>query len=461
MGRGHRGGAQAAARQVPRWWPAAAVVATAAAFVTHDRLLGFTEHFGLFGNGVDAVVYRHGGLTVRTSESLYSFVLFDLLPFTYPPFAAILFVPLSLLSIPGTAIAVNLTNLVLLYLAVWLSWRALGYADTGRLHVVSLALAAVCTWLEPVRMTIWLGQINLLLLVLVLWDLTRPEPARLRGVGVGIAAGLKLTPAFFLAYLAAVRQWRAATVATATFAATIVVGFVVIFSDARTFFTDAIVRSDRIGLISSPANQSLRGILARALHTDQPPTGLWLAAAAATAGLGLWAATAAYRHGQQLLSLTVCGLTAPMVSPFSWGHHWVWTVPLVVLCLDRAARWGRWWGYLLPAAAMAPLLAWYRSYPDQIVAIGIFMTPGGPVVRTLAQCAYPLVFLTLLAVTLVRYGRHRPPPRPPAAAGTRDPGHGPATPAPGPGAPVPETADGPCRSGAHPGARDGTAPSVP
>lgn len=388
---------------LPRWWPAVALLLALGAFLAHDRLLGFSGHYGLFGNAVDAVVYRHGGWTVRTSEPLYGFVLFDLLPFTYPPFAALVFVPLSVLSVPATFLVTHVTNAVLLYLAVWLSWRALGYADTTRMRVVSLGLAVACTWLEPVRMTVWLGQINLVLLVLVLWDLTRPETARLRGIGVGLAAGLKLTPAFFVLYLAVVLQWRAALVATVTFAATVLAGFVVIFSDAWTYFTDAIVRSDRIGLISSPANQSIRGILARALHTEEPPVWAWLLCAALVAAAGLWAARLAHRHGEQLPALTLCGLTAPMVSPFSWGHHWVWTVPLLVVCLDRAARWRRWWGYLLPAAVVVPLLAWYRSYPDGVVAIGIFMTPAEPVLRTLLQCAYPLLFAATVAAVLLRY----------------------------------------------------------
>lgn len=407
MGSTDRGDVEKSESRVPTWWPVVTVVVAGAAFLAHDRLLGFTDYYGLFGNGVDALVYRHGGMTARSPEPLYSFVLFESLPFTYPPFAALMFVPLSLLSVPGTALAVNLVNLVLLYLAVRLSWRALGYEDSVRMRIVSVASAVALTWIEPVRMTLWLGQINLVLLVLVLWDLSRPEQSRLRGLGVGLAAGLKLTPAFFIAYLVVVRQWRAAVVASVTFAATIAVGFVLIFTDAWQFWTSAIIRSDRIGLVSSPANQSVRGMLARALPGGEPPTWLWLLCAAAVGIVGLWAARAAYRHGRVLMSLTVCGLTAPMVSPFSWGHHWVWVVPLLVVCLDQAARWGRWWGYLLPVVAAAPLCAWYRSYPDGVVAIGTFMIPGEPV-RTLFQCAYPIVFAVLVAVVLIAYGRHTP-----------------------------------------------------
>jgi alpha-1,2-mannosyltransferase len=151
---GQHGGATRRARVHPRWWLPVAVLVAAAAFVSHDRLLGFETYFGLFGNGVDAEVYRYGGGTVRTAEALYTFVLYDALPFTYPPFAALTFVPLSVLSLTGTHFAVTLANLVLVYLAVSLCWRRLGYGDTTRVRLISICLAAAFTWIEPVRMTI-------------------------------------------------------------------------------------------------------------------------------------------------------------------------------------------------------------------------------------------------------------------------------------------------------------------
>ena len=385
----------------PRWWLVVAGLAAVAAFVAHDRLLGLDTYYGLFGNKVDAEVYRYGGHTVRTAEPLYDFVLHGALPFTYPPFAAIVFLPLSILTLYGAQLAVTFLNLVLVYAATRLCWKQLGYVDSARTRFVSITLAVLFTWLEPVRMTIWPGQINLVLLVLVLWDLGRPEGSRLRGVGVGIAAGLKLTPLFFVAYLAVLRQWRAVAVAVGTFAATVAVGFVVVFSDSVQFWTSTIIHSDRIGLVSSPANQSVRGILARSLHTETPAVWLWLLCAGRVGVLGLWAAYLADRNGHRLLGLTVAGLTAPMVAPFSWGHHWVWTIPLLVLCLHRAAQWRRWWGHLLPFAVAVPLLAWYRSYPDGVVAIGTFMTPGPPVQTALLQAAYPIVHLGVVTTVIV------------------------------------------------------------
>ena len=383
-------------------WVLAALAAAALAVAAHLYFLGFFSTFGLFGNGIDAVVYRHGAGTVLSGEPLYEFALFEAgLPFTYPPFAALTFVPLALMSVPTALLMVNVSNLILLYLAVWGSWRALGYRG-ARTHLVSLGLAITFTWLEPVRMTIWFGQINLLILVLVLFDLGRPEGSRLRGIGTGIAAGLKLTPAFFILYLLTLKQWRAAGVAAAAFAATVGVGALVIASDSWTFWTSTMIKSERIGLLASPANQSVHGILARLSSSAEPPLWAWVLCAGAVAALGLWTAALAYRRGWLLLSLSVCGLTTPMVSPFAWGHHWVWCIPLAVLALDYAIRRAQWWAYL-PALLLTPMLAWYFTDYRGIAAIGIFMFDGPPWLRLLVQLAYPAVLAALVGIVFIAY----------------------------------------------------------
>lgn len=393
-------------------WVTFAVVAAAVALVAHAWTLGFAGLYGLFGNGVDAIVYRHGGGTLLTGEGLYSFSLFETsLPFTYPPFAALVFVVLAVLPISATTAVVGVVNILLLYLAVLLSWRILGYRGVPT-HVVALGSAVAFTWLEPVRMTLWLGQINLLLLILVLWDLGRPDGSRLRGIGVGLAAGLKLTPAFFVVYALAARQFRTAAVAVATFVATVLAGSILLFDDARIFWTSAIFQSDRIGWLPSPANQSVHGVLARIWSDGSPPMALWLGCVLVVGVLGLWCAVAAERRGARLLSLTICGLTTPMVSPFSWGHHWVWCVPLVVVVLDWAARSARSWSWAVPALVVAPFVAWYWTAPSGTAVIGTFMLGVPSWARIPVTSVYPIVFAVVLGVAVVstagpRYLRQR------------------------------------------------------
>ncbi|WP_037180501.1 glycosyltransferase 87 family protein [Rhodococcoides fascians] len=379
------------------------VIAVVVAVAAHGWFLGWRGAFGLFGNGVDTIVYRHGGQMVADGLPLYEFALFEVgLPFTYPPFAALVFVPLAWMSV-DTAIAVmQIVNAVLVYAAVMASWRILGYRGP-RVWLISVGVAAGVSWLEPVRMTMWLGQINLLLLVLVLFDLARADGSRLRGVGVGIAAGLKLTPAFFVLYLLVLRQWRSAVTAAAVFAVTVAAGVAILPKDAWRFFTGAMSESERIGALASPANQSLHGALARAWPGHTPPVWVWLAGAVVVAAIGLWAAQRAYRGGNRLLGLTICGLSTPMVSPFAWGHHWVWCIPLTVLALDYAHRHRSRWAWTVPVAVILPVTAWFFTDYRGIKAIGIFMFEGPAWFDTAVQLAYPALFAAVVAATALSY----------------------------------------------------------
>ena len=382
-------------------WLAGSVLAACVAIAAHAYFLGWKVPFGLFGNGIDTIVYRHGGDVVLHGQPLYEFALFDVgLPFTYPPFAALVFTPLALVSVPSAVTLLQVINASLVYATVISSWRALGYRS-ARMYLVSIPMAVAFTWLEPVRMTIWLGQINLLLLVLVLLDLSRGDGSRLRGVGVGIAAGLKLTPAFFLLYLMSIRQWRAAVTAGATFAVTVAAGFLVVPSDSWKFWTTTMVDSERIGALASPANQSIHGALARLWPGHTPPFVVWLLIAAAVAALALWTAARAHKAGKTLLALVICGLATPMVSPFAWGHHWVWCIPLAVVAFDYAIRRRTWWSWLAPVAVTAPMVAWYFTDYRGIKAIGIFMFEGSPAFEAAVQSVYPAVFFATVAVTLL------------------------------------------------------------
>ncbi|MGB3769779.1 MAG: glycosyltransferase 87 family protein [Rhodococcus sp. (in: high G+C Gram-positive bacteria)] len=376
------------------------VVGAIAAVIAHDRLIPLdAPKFGLFSFGIDALVYRAGGATVLSPDPLYAGNLVGELPFTYPPFAALVFAPLGILSVATTDIVFWLGNIVLLYVILRSCWTYLGFRVDRSLRIVCVAQSVIFTWLEPVRMTIWLGQINLALLALVLWDLTRPEGSRLRGIGVGIATGIKMTPGLFLVHLALTKQWRALIVGAGVAAASVAVGFVVLFSDAVTYWFGAMSDSSRIGDITSGANQSIRGSLPRWFGLDHTPTWLWLLVAGAVGVGGLLVAAAAHRRGLTLLGLIVCGLTAPMVSPFSWGHHWVWLVPLVVVCLDVALRASTPLAWLLPIVATLPHVAWFWVAPDDVYAIGTFMLPPSNAFEAaVLQTVYPTVGVLVIVV---------------------------------------------------------------
>ncbi|MDF3146140.1 glycosyltransferase 87 family protein, partial [Streptomyces sp. T21Q-yed] len=151
----------------------------------------------------DALVYRAEGQAVLRGGDLYGFTVTEWqLPATYPPFAALLFVPAALIPVTALKATFLAGNALLLVVLVHLSARLSGPARTRLPRRTALCAAtAAALWLEPVFQTLLFGQINLALACLILWDLTRPSGARFKGAAVGIAAGIKLTPAIFIAYL--------------------------------------------------------------------------------------------------------------------------------------------------------------------------------------------------------------------------------------------------------------------
>ncbi|MFD6435005.1 glycosyltransferase 87 family protein [Streptomyces venezuelae] len=300
---------------------------------------------------IDLMVYRAEGETVRASGDLYALRTTEAhLPTTYPPFAALLFTPLTLLDTAVMRTLATLGNLALLIAFVHLSMRMIHGDRHARVEGVLWASALV-VWCEPVWTTLRYGQINLLLAVLVLWDLSRRPGHRWAGVGIGVAAAIKLTPALFVVLLLltgaaeAARRgpWRPvvrhACVAAASFTGATLLAAAVLPYDSWRFWTRMVFEAGRVGLAEDTANQSLRGVLARLLHTGEPGTP-WALAAAVAGALGLAVAVAAALRGERAWAALSCAATALLVSPVSWSHHWVWCVPMVLLLRAEAERRG-------------------------------------------------------------------------------------------------------------------------
>ncbi|MFF5478295.1 glycosyltransferase 87 family protein [Streptomyces sp. NPDC012935] len=308
---------------------------------------------------IDLMVYRAEGATVRTGGDLYTLrATAARLPATYPPFAALLFTPLTFLDTATLRTLATAGNLALLVVFVRQSLRLVGHARVDSAWWV----AGVAVWCEPVWTTLRYGQINLLLAVLVLWDLSRRPEARWTGVGIGLAAAVKLTPALFAVFLLATGvvarrrhgcrgPWlRHARVAATSFAGASLLAVAVLPYDSWRFWTRVVFAADRVGHAEDTANQALRGVLARLLHTPEPGAA-WALTAAVVGATGLGVAVAAELRGGRAWAVTVCAVTALLVSPVSWSHHWVWCVPAVMLLGTHAYR----------LAALGSLLA-FSSY---------------------------------------------------------------------------------------------------
>ena len=285
-------------------------------------------------NFVDLHVYLGGAGALDHPGTLYSYVYADQtpdfpLPFTYPPFAALVFYPLHLLPFGFVAFCWQIGIMAALYGVVRVSQRLLGQADGAR--PTALLWTAVGIWIEPLRSTFDYGQVNV---ILVLAVLCAAYSGRwwLSGLLVGLAAGVKLTPAVTGLYFLGMRRWGAAIFSAVVFLATVGLSIAVIGQQARYYFTDLLGDARRIGPIGTSFNQSWRGGISRIIGHDAGYGPLVLAAIAVTAVLTVlaWRALGTDADRDRLGSLLVVQLFGLLISPISWTHHWVWLLPLMI-----------------------------------------------------------------------------------------------------------------------------------
>jgi alpha-1,2-mannosyltransferase len=258
--------------------------------------------------------------------------------FTYTPFAALLFAAGLAVPFTGLMAAVTAVSVLALLGTVAVAFRALGWRGAPRVGA-TLLVAGLALWTEPVQRALFLGQVELVLMAMVTWDLCQPDGRRWKGALTGVAAGVKLVPLLFIGYLLLTGRFRQAAVAGAAFAATVAAGFAALPSASVTWWLRGdFLAAGRTGFVGGQQNQSLRGIVTRLAGSVHGGTAPWLLLALVTAAAGLAAAAALHRAGGQLAGLLTCALTALLISPISWDHHWVWLAPGLALAADAARR---------------------------------------------------------------------------------------------------------------------------
>ncbi|MDT7783989.1 MAG: alpha,2-mannosyltransferase [Pseudonocardiales bacterium] len=276
--------------------------------------------------GLDSTVYRAGAVAVLRGEALYDQLTaipswsMDL-PFTYPPIASVLFTPLTLVP-------------------VQLAWALLAAASV-------LGVAAVLRWtsgpspllfllvfsLEPVWRTIGFGQVNVLLMAMVVFDLLRND-SRWSGVLIGVAAAVKLTPLIFVLHLVVTGRLREAGRALGTFLGLQLLGFLLLPGDSLRFWGSAIFTGNNATGNGYFTNQSFSGVVQR-LTGGAPVLAVALSVVCVVVAAVL--ARRAYLRGEPVVAMLITAGCGVLVSPISWSHHWVWVVPLVALLRSRAA----------------------------------------------------------------------------------------------------------------------------
>jgi alpha-1,2-mannosyltransferase len=296
---------------------------------------------------IDIDVYRMGGQAWLDGHPLYSpDVKFHTpiglnLPFTYPPLAAVIFAPFAWLGMPAASVTITAITLVLLLVStmmvltrldVWSGSRVVpGPAWLRRWWLTASIVAFATLNLEPIQANFAFGQINVVLMTLVIAECVPQRTPWPRGLLLGLGIALKLTPAVFLLYFLLNRDRRAVLTSLASVVATIAAGFALAWNDSWEYWTHTVRNTDRIGSASLNTNQNIAGTLARLGLDDHQRFLPWVLACFLVLALTVWAARRALRAGEPVLAVICIALFGLAVSPVSWSHHWVWMLEAVIV----------------------------------------------------------------------------------------------------------------------------------
>lgn len=313
----------------------------------------------------DFLVYRYAGEYVLNGQSLYPAPISGPelaagLPFTYPPFAGLVFTVLTIFPLWLTFYLWSFLSILCLVYSVH---KFMPAKLSRRLLVLVIWLFLLSATTIAAQNMFW-GQINVLLLALCLVDLLRSPDSRFGkivppGLLIGIAAAIKLTPALFLLYFLVSKQWRRLFGAALGFLAATALAALLLPRESWKFWVELLPNLDNRVSLSGPAatsdNNSLVGFFAAA--GNYLPLLLVLFAIFALV-FAAWL----YRRAEIHAAILVIGISAALLSPASWIHHWVFLLPALVFGFYRSEKYGK----VLCLGLLAVLIA-HRSNLGEVL----------------------------------------------------------------------------------------------
>jgi alpha-1,2-mannosyltransferase len=357
-----------------RYWYRSPVLLVGAWIVSIAVLAAWSAH--LFHTAPDAFidlrVYRLGVQGWWHGVDIYGPLPkaagFDL-PYVYPPISVLVLGPLGAVSWAHAIVATITVSQALMGIALYLTFLRIwpGAGKRGAL-LATAALLPASLLLEPVSGNLAFGQVNTALMALVVIDclaLRLPLP---RGVLIGIAAAIKLTPLVVLLYFLVRKEYRSAIWMAGTAAVLTVIGFVVSWTGSLHYWFGSSGGARAISASAYFTNQTIDGMLTRWALPHLVQSGLWLLlslALAAIAAIGIRRAT---RIGDTALAVVIIGALGLMISPTSWSYHWVYVAPALVVLAgqtwrNRAALAGLAWGVATVLVAITFWDAPFKTLP--------------------------------------------------------------------------------------------------
>lgn len=332
---------------------------------------------------------------------------FKVYPFVYPPSALPVFLPFAFLGYDsGAAVMLAANCAAFAYLTIKLADMLIGPIPSRRIVILCLAILVV---FDPITRTFWNGQINLFVAILILlaWDRANQGRSLWAGVFLGLAVVLKTYPAvLFLVFLVR-RDIRAIAAGAATVGGFIALSLLALpveywrewlFAVAPTAdYTDT---PFELVFSGHPKNQSFNGLFSRLAADAGLAKGLAYSASALILAASAWCLVRlrqldpARYHG---IGFSVLILATIFIAPWSWLHHYVFTLPAMIFLLayafDPENR------FAVPVRRIAVALACLNAVPWRLTVTEIEYVNNLPIVPALGM------WLMLVVLPMLRQRR--------------------------------------------------------
>ncbi|WP_170112228.1 glycosyltransferase 87 family protein [Nocardia fluminea] len=318
------------------WWLVPVLLTVVSVVCVRTPIWPFERYSDGF---IDLQVYRLGIEAMRDGADIYGQLPKTTigigLPFIYPPFAAIALAPFALLPWGAAKVLYVVVSIAAVAWTLYLVARRYHPNRKQAALLVTACALPLAMLLEPVRSTIDFGQVNLLLMVLVATDCLLPKTRYPRGMLIGLAAAIKLTPAAFVLYFLVRKDYKAAATAAGTGAIATIASFALLPTESTRYWFGGLGNVSGLSGSAFHTNQSIQAVMARLHITGLPFDALWLVLGA----LLLVLVVAAMRKAADApaIALSLNAVFTLLVSPISWSHHWVWIAPalLAMVCHAR------------------------------------------------------------------------------------------------------------------------------
>jgi Glycosyltransferase family 87 len=327
----------------------------------------------------------------------------------HPPPSLLMLMPLGLLPHETALLFWNLLSLAMMAIAVWVVLGPWGLNCDSWYRLAAYGLL-ICS--APLAAQVQYAQLSplLTLLIALAWTSDRRGRENLAGFFIGLAASVKLFPAFLLLNFLCTRQWKALSMGVGTIIALHALAMLVFGpSDVVHYYRDVVPQVS--GGRSCWLNFSLAGFWSRLFDVGVIGTREWFHAPAlaksltyATSGAitaaVAWSAWKARTIEQRDLAFAAAVIAMLLVSPITWDHNLLLLLLPVSILWCYAANTAL---FQLLLAALVAVSVFVPSYQLWRIFLGESSTPGltGVANPWHAVAVLPIVTYCLLAMLVM------------------------------------------------------------